>query len=252
MSSVPLDTVATAAEQGARERGRVVQVWDLPLRIFHWALVIVIAAAYVTGEFGGSEWAHWHGRIGAFVLALLAFRLIWGIIGTHHARFRSFVPTPGRITAYLRGSWQGAGHNPLGALSVLALLSLLAAQVLTGLFSNDDISFAGPWSNWIDKHTSDWLTGWHQQLFNWLAGLIGLHVVAILFYFVARQQNLVTPMITGKRVLAAGEPGAQVSHLWVRFLLALSVAVAVAWFAFRDSPVPPEPSAAPSSATADW
>lgn len=252
MSSVPLDTVAPAAEQPGREHGRVVQVWDLPLRIFHWSLVIAITAAYVTGEFGGSQWAHWHGRIGAFVLALLVFRLIWGIIGTHHARFRSFVPTPGRIVAYLRGSWEGAGHNPLGALSVLALLLLLAAQVLTGLFSNDDISFAGPWSNWIDKTTSDWLTGWHQQLFNGLAGLVGLHLVAILFYFVARRQNLVAPMITGERVLAGGESVEPVSNLRARFLLAVSVAVAVTWFAFRDSPVPPDPSAAPSAATADW
>ena len=235
----------------APERVGVVQVWDLPLRLFHWALVIAIAAAYVTAEFGGSEWAQWHGRIGGFVLALLVFRVVWGIIGTHHARFRTFVPTPARIAAYLRGEWRGAGHNPLGALSVLALLLLVAAQVLTGLFSNDDISFAGPWSSWIDKSSSDALTGWHQQLFYLLAGCIGLHVLAILFYLLVRKSNLVTPMITGKRWLASVEPITTI-NLRRRFVVAVSVAAAVAWLAFRDAPALATETVAPPASTADW
>jgi cytochrome b len=250
MSSVPLERLTDAAEQ-ARASGRVVQVWDLPLRIFHWTLVIAIVAAYLTAEFGGSEWMQWHGRIGAFVLALLVFRVVWGVIGTHHARFRTFVPTPARIGAYLRGAWQSAGHNPLGALSVIALLILLGAQVLTGLFSNDDIAFAGPWSSWIDKSSSDWLTGWHQQLFCLLAGLIGLHVLAILFYLLIRKSNLVTPMVTGKRWHAGDEPTTTV-NLRGRFVLAVSVATAAAWLAFRDAPAPPIETVAPPASPADW
>ena len=252
MSSVPAEVVVDAAEPREQTQARVVHVWDLPLRIFHWSLVIAIAAAYITGEFGGSEWAHWHGRIGAFVLALLVFRVIWGFIGTHNARFLNFLPTPARIAAYLRGAWRGVGHNPLGALSVIALLSLVAAQVFTGLFANDDISFAGPWSSWVDKATSDRLTGWHQQLFNLLAGLVGLHVLAILFYLLVRKANLVAPMITGKRVLSADHPTAAISYLKVRFLVAVSVAVTVSWLAFRDSAAPQAEANTPPAATADW
>jgi cytochrome b len=250
MSSVPLETITDAAEQ-TQASGRVVQVWDLPLRIFHWTLVIAIVAAYLTAEYGGSEWMQWHGRIGAFVLALLVFRVVWGIIGTHHARFRTFVPTPARIAAYLSGAWQSAGHNPLGALSVIALLILVGAQVLTGLFANDDIAFAGPWSSWIDKASSDWLTGWHQQLFYVLSGFIGLHVLAVLFYLLVRKSDLVTPMITGKRWHASAEPMPAI-NLRRRLAFAVSVAAAVAWLAFRDAPAPPIDTAAPPASTADW
>src|SRR5690349_7004915 len=135
MSSVPLDAIADEAEAREQAQARVVQVWDLPLRIFHWGLVLAIAAAYATGGFGGSELANWHGRIGAFVRALLVFRVIWGFIGAQNARFPNFVPTPARVAAYLKGAWRGVGHNPLGALSVIALLLLVAAQVFTGLFA---------------------------------------------------------------------------------------------------------------------
>lgn len=237
---------------GNSHRRRTVQVWDLPLRIFHWVLVIAIAAAYVTAEFGGSEWAQWHGRIGCFVLALLVFRVIWGFIGTQHARFRSFVPTPTRIARYLAGRWQGAGHNPLGALSVIALLLLLAAQVVTGLFANDDIAFAGPLSDWIGKSTSDRLTSWHQQLFYVLASVIGLHLVAVLFYLLFRQSNLIAPMITGNKVIATSEPPLELENLRWRFVAAVIVATTISWLAFKDSSSPRADTAPPPAATADW
>lgn len=237
---------------GHSQRTRVVQVWDLPLRIFHWVLVIAIAAAYVTAEFGGSEWAQWHGRIGCFVLALLVFRVVWGFIGTPHARFRNFVPTPARIATYVSGRWKGAGHNPLGALSVIALLLLLAAQVVTGLFANDDIAFAGPLSGWVGKGTSDHLTGWHQQLFYVLASVIALHLVAILFYLLVRGSNLIAPMITGKKVITAAEPPVVLEHLRWRFAAAVIIATTVSWLAFKDSSSPRADTAPPPAATADW
>lgn len=251
MSAIPIDASADAAAQGRLHHARIVQVWDLPLRIFHWALVVSIAAAYVTAEFGGSEWAHWHGRIGSFVLALLVFRLVWGFIGTQHARFRNFVPTPDRVAGYLTGRWQGAGHNPLGALSVIALLLLVTAQVVTGLFANDDIAFAGPWSEWVGKTTSDWLTGWHQQLFYVLAGFIGLHILAILFYLLIRRSNLVSPMITGNKPVVTGEPAPAPKHLAWRFVAAVSVAASVSWLAFQYSSSNDE-TIAPPAATAEW
>lgn len=229
-----------------------VQVWDLPLRIFHWALVVAIVAAYVTAEFGGSEWAQWHGRIGSFVLALLVFRVVWGFIGTRHARFRSFVPTPARVATYLSGRWQGAGHNPLGALSVIALLLLVAAQVVTGLFANDDIAFAGPLSDWLGKSASDRLTGWHQQLFYVLAALIGLHLVAILFYLLVRKSNLIAPMITGKKAVTSGEPSMVIRHLRWRFVAAVLVATTISWLTFREASSHRADTAPPPAATADW
>jgi cytochrome b len=175
-----------------------VKVWDLPLRLFHWSLVLAVSAAIVTGEIGG-EWADWHGRAGLAVLGLVVFRLVWGFIGTTHARFASFFPTPGRILAYLKGAWQGVGHNPLGALSVFALLAIVAAQVGTGLLSNDDIAFEGPLVQFVDKDFSDKMTGWHSRIFWGLATLIGLHVASILFYAFVKKHNLVLPMLTGNQ-----------------------------------------------------
>lgn len=254
MSAIPIEAGRDAATaQGGLNGARVVQVWDLPLRIFHWTLVVAIAAAYVTAEFGGSEWARWHGRIGAFVLALLVFRFVWGFIGTQHARFRSFVPTPARVAAYLSGRWQSAGHNPLGALSVIALLLLVAVQIVTGLFANDDISFAGPLSDWVSKGTSDGFTGWHQRIFYVLAGFIGLHLLAILFYLLIRRSNLVSPMISGKKLLATDERVvAPPKQLAWRFLVAVLIAAAVSLLAFRDAPPALAETIAPPAATADW
>ena len=228
------------------------QVWDLPLRLFHWLLVLAIAAAYVTAEFGGSGWAQWHGRIGAFVLGLLVFRLIWGFIGTPNARFRSFFPTPSRIAAHLQGRWRGQGHNPLGALSVLALLALVSAQVATGLFANDDIAFAGPLYASVDKATSDALTGWHEQIFYALAAFIGVHVLAILFYLLVRRSNLVKPLITGNKLVTESTWTEGSPRLGWRFVIAVALAAGIALLVFRATPETNAEVAAPPAATADW
>jgi len=249
VSAIPADTGASAS---ASESEPGVQVWDLPLRLFHWALVLSIAAAYVTAEFGGSAWTDWHGRIGSFVLALLVFRVIWGFIGTEHARFRSFLPTPARVAAYLRGRWRGAGHNPLGALSVIVLLLLVAAQIASGLFANDDIAFAGPLSDAVGKRTSDWFTGWHERIFYALAVFIGLHVAAVLFYLLVRKSNLVVPMVTGRKAVAGVRPAIVPNHLPLRFAVAVLIAGATAWLVFSDPLSAPVQATAPPAATADW
>ena len=114
-----------------------IQIWDLPTRLFHWLLVSAIGAAWATGEAGGS-WMIWHGRIGLCIIGLISFRLAWGFLGTNYARFSTFVRGPAAIRAYLRGQWQGLGHNPLGALSVLALLAVVSLQMGSGLFANND------------------------------------------------------------------------------------------------------------------
>lgn len=177
-----------------------IHIWDLPLRLFHWLLAIAVAAAYITAKFGGSL-IDWHGRIGLFILGLLVFRILWGFVGSTHARFLNFFPTLPRLVAYLKGRWQGIGHNPLGALSVFALLAVLAAQVGTGLFANDDIAFVGPLFNFVDKSVSDRLTGLHNTIFDLLLAFIVLHIVAIIFYRWVKKNNLVVPMLTGKKLV---------------------------------------------------
>jgi len=178
-----------------------IQVWDLPIRVFHWSLVGAVLAAYVTGEIGGNL-SNWHGWIGALIFGLLVFRLIWGFIGTTHARFTSFFPSPARVVAYLKGEWQGTGHNPLGALSILAVLGILVFLATTGFFANDDIGFQGPLFNLIDKSLSDWLTSLHEVSFKILLVLIALHLGAIAFYFFFKKTNLVKPMITGRKLIS--------------------------------------------------
>ena len=106
---------------------RRIVLWDLPLRVFHWSLMAAVTAAIVTGELGGA-WMPWHGRAGLLIVGLLVFRVVWGVLGSATSRFTHFAPSPGRLLAYLRGRWRGVGHNPLGALSVFALLGLLFAH----------------------------------------------------------------------------------------------------------------------------
>lgn len=183
---------------------RRIRVWDLPTRIFHWLLVALIVAAVATGKIGGGL-MDWHGRIGLAILGLFTFRIAWGIIGSSHARFASFVPTPTSISAYLRGQWTGVGHNPLGAISVFALLVLVGLQLGTGLFGNDDIAFDGPLSNLIAKELSDRLTGIHKYSINFLIALIALHIGAVAFYGLVKKDNLVKPMITGWKDLQPDE-----------------------------------------------
>jgi cytochrome b len=179
-----------------------VPVWDLPLRVFHWALVGLVSAAIATGLAGGA-WMTWHARAGQAIAALLVFRLGWGLWGTRYARFAEFWPTPGRLWAYLRGRWQGLGHNPLSALSVFTVLALLIAQVLTGLFGNDEIGFAGPWSGWIAEELSLKLTGWHKLGAKLLYVWVGLHGAAIAVYVFIRRQPLLRAMWTGQQPGAA-------------------------------------------------
>ena len=174
-------------------------VWDLPLRLWHWVLVLLVITAIVTGKLGGNA-AEWHMRSGYAILTLMLFRIGWGFIGTKHARFASFVRGPRAISDYLRAKTPApAGHNPVGALSVLALIAILLTQAILGLFANDDVMIEGPLYTLVSKATSDRLTGWHQANVYVLLGLVGLHVTAVLYYLLARGENLIRPMFTGHK-----------------------------------------------------
>lgn len=206
-----------------------VHIWDWPLRVFHWLLVLAVVGSYTTGKLGGSL-TEWHGRLGGLVLGLLIFRLIWGFIGSTHARFANFFPTFSRLSAYFKGEWQGIGHNPAGALAIIALLAALSTLVATGLFANDDIGFEGPLFHLVDKEVSDKLSGWHSWVVNLLLGLVAMHITAIVIYQRVKKTNLVLPMLTGKievpRTLSPN-PITPVSHL--RFILTLLAAAGVVW-----------------------
>lgn len=218
------------------------RLWDLPTRLFHWSLVLSIIAAVVSGQLGGNL-TDWHGRIGLFIVGLLAFRLVWGLGGSTYARFTHFFPTPAKIKAYLGGEWRGEGHNPLGALSVFGLLGLLTAQVLTGLFANDDITFVGPLFDLVSKRLSNQLTSIHYLLSNVIYLLVALHIAAIAFYGHVKKQKLVKPMITGWKD-GAGEP-ARGGGI-VMLLIALVIAVIAAYGAsgaWLPAPPPPPPAA---------
>lgn len=233
-----------------------VRVWDLPLRLFHWLLVVAVMAAFVSGQIGGNL-MEWHGRIGLFILGLLAFRLVWGFVGGSHARFASFFPTPGKIRAYLKGEWQGLGHNPLGALSVFALLGLLSLQAVSGLFSNDEIAFQGPLFDLVSDDLSGRLSAIHETASKLLMVLVALHLGAIAFYAGVKKTNLVRPMLTGTMEvpasLAAGREVPRGGGL-IAFLIAAALACALAWvigsgtLAKHFAPPPPPPAASPPPA----
>lgn len=181
-----------------------VRVWDLPTRVFHWSLAAALAGLTVTGYAGGA-WMEWHARLGTLVLALLIFRVVWGCVGGRWSRFTSFLPTPAALAAYLRGKAtpeQQAGHSPLGALSVLAMLLVLLAQVLTGLVADDGGGFTGPLNEKVSSALALDATALHKQVGQWLLfGLVALHVVAIAFYRIVRRRKLVQAMVDGDKLL---------------------------------------------------
>jgi cytochrome b len=213
-----------------------VRVWDLPTRLFHWVLALSVVASIVTAKIGGAAMV-WHFRLGYLAAGLLLFRIVWGLVGGRWSRFASFLYTPTRVWAYLRGQRDPVGrdevgHSPLGALSVWALLGFLVAQVGSGLFADDEIANVGPLNRFVSGRTAQLLTGWHKEIGeSVLIALLVLHVAAVLFYRWWRRQDLVTPMITGDKSLPAGTPAS--ADGWrqrvAALVLALAVAMAVNW-----------------------
>jgi cytochrome b len=214
--------------------GTSVKVWDLPVRVFHWLLVVLVFLSWVSSEVGGNAMAY-HMWIGYTTLTLLLFRIVWGFVGGQHARFREFVHGPGAVVRYLRGSPRReggtyVGHNPAGGWSVLALLACLLVQAVTGLFTNDEISTEGPLAARVSSETSDLLSTVHRYNFYVLLTLVALHVAAVLFYLLVKRQNLVWPMFTGRKRVAAGEAvDARAASLWLAIVVLACAAGVVAW-----------------------
>lgn len=212
----------------------VVRIWDLPTRLFHWLLAACVIGLVVTGNVGGNAMV-WHFRLGYVVFGLLLFRFLWGFIGGHWSRFGTLVLSPVKVLRYLRGESapaDAAGHNPLGSLSVLALLLFLSAQVGTGLFSDDEIAAAGPLTGLVSGSVVSWATAYHKSVGkSVLIVLVLLHVVAILFYLWRRKENLIRPMISGDKALPTPVPPARDdgrSRLFAAALVA-ACSVVVVW-----------------------
>lgn len=212
------------------------RVWDLPTRLFHWVLATCVIASIISANIGGNAMV-WHFRLGYVVFTLLAFRLVWGLIGGHWSRFANFIYAPSTVLRYMRGQSRAdehheVGHNPMGAFSVFGMLAILAAQVGTGLFADDEIANTGPLIKFVSEATSSKLTWWHKGFGQWLiVGLIVLHVGAIAFYLIRHKRNLVRPMVVGDKPLPGGVP-ASADHWGVRgiALLVLTLCgVGVAW-----------------------
>jgi cytochrome b len=189
---------------------KIIRVWDLPVRLFHWLLVICIVVSFITVKIGGNA-MDFHARAGYCVLILIIFRICWGLIGSHHARFINFVPSPKRLLAYVSGKTKsGLGHNPLGALSVLALIASVGLQAVTGLFANDDISFEGPFAKYVSTRAVEILTSIHHLNETVLIILIALHLCAILYYQKFKGENLIKPMLLGDKEI---DPSEEASYL---------------------------------------
>ncbi len=212
-------------------------VWDLPVRIFHWALVLAFAGAFAT-DWLGVTYFKYHVWCGYAVIVLVGFRLLWGVIGTRHARFFSFLRGPKAIWDYLRGRYQsGAGHNPLGALMVVALLVGLLVQATTGLFGNDEIFNVGPLYGYISNELSLTLTSLHRKLFYWIAGAIGLHILAVIGYRIFKGEKLASAMITGRKENVSRDEGIVSSRLYLALAIVVIVASLLAWL-IVTAPVP--------------
>lgn len=189
-----------------------VRVWDLPTRLFHWSLVLCFVGLIVTGEVGDAAMV-WHFRLGYAVLSLLLFRLVWGFVGGRWSRFSTFVVGPGTILRYLKGQASAAhsvGHNPLGSLSVLALLGFALLQVAAGLMSDDDIATAGPLAKFAPGAWVSLATYYHTKIGKVvLILLVQLHIAAIIFYRIRHRENLVRPMVVGDKDLPEPFEGAR-------------------------------------------
>ncbi len=217
-----------------------IRVWDLPTRLFHWALVVCVVGLAITGTLGGNLMV-WHFRFGYSVLTLLMFRILWGLVGGRWSRFAAFIYSPRSVLAYLRGHGKlehSVGHSPIGAGSVFAMLGFLLAQVGTGLLSDDEIAFAGPLTRFVSNATVGMATNYHKNIGKWvLLALVVLHIAAIVFYL-WRKHNLVYAMLHGDKEVVTPVPASRdnmTSRLVAAVLLGICAAT-VYWLSTLAAP----------------
>ena len=209
---------------------RVVLVWDIPIRVFHWLIVVLVAAAYATWRL---NWMVWHGWVGDALLALALFRLLWGFFGGETARFSHFLASPRIVVQHFKTSLRREpdrqiGHNPAGGWMVLILLALLLVETLTGLYVANDIADEGPLTEMVPAWVANAITSAHAIVWDALLAAIVLHVLAIAGFAAIKGQNLLRPMITGTKVLPASVDAPRRGSLARAGLLLLGCGVAAA------------------------
>jgi len=210
--------------------GRIVFVWDLPTRLFHWLVVALVPAAYLTWRL---NWMDWHAWVGDSLLALLIFRVLWGFFGSDTARFSYFLASPGTAARHLAQIFRRepdvqAGHNPAGGWMVLLLLALLLGQTLTGLYVDNDVANEGPLTELSPARIANMVTALHDKLlWDALLAAAALHVLAIVVYGLAKRHNLLVPMITGRKRLPESVPAPRMA-LPTRALVLFAAAAAAA------------------------
>ena len=187
-----------------------VAVWDIPTRLFHWLLVVLVINCVVTAKIGGNFMTY-HMYSGYLVLSFLFFRLLWGVLGGYHSRFANFVRRPSIVFQYAIGLIKKdmphyLGHNPLGGWSVVAMLLTLLLQAMSGLFASDDIFTEGPLYPLVSNSVSNALTRIHNINAIVIACLIAVHLTAIIFYLVVKHENLIKPMFTGIKIWPGDAP----------------------------------------------
>jgi cytochrome b len=210
---------------------QLMKVWDLPVRLFHWSIVVLVLAAWLSQEFDRMNLHMW---IGYTILTLVLFRVVWGIIGSDTARFRRFLRGPVaafRHLAHIRRREPDLeiGHNAAGGWMVLVMLALLGVQAGTGLFSNDDANTEGPLMHLVGKGRSDWLSHIHSLNFTFIEIVIVLHVLAIGTYAVLKRQNLVRPMLTGTKIMPPGLTAPRLANPALALLTLAVAAGMVTW-----------------------
>jgi cytochrome b len=213
---------------------RVVRVWDLPVRLFHWLIVALVAAAYATWRL---DWMEWHGWIGDLVLALVLFRLLWGFFGSETARFSHFLASPRIVLEHLRNAFlrepdRQVGHNPAGGWMVLLLLALLLVETLTGIYVANDIADVGPLTEIVPAAAANAIDASHAIVWNVLLAAIAAHALAILGYAAVKGQDLLLPLITGTKVLpepVVAPRMAGAARAAVLFAGSAAAAIVIAW-----------------------
>ena len=218
-------------KENSERAPRSVLVWDLPTRLFHWLLVIFVIISFITAKIGGNA-MQYHEWSGFAILTLLLFRIIWGFVGSRESRFLTFMRGPSEVIRYTaslmrKDSKHYLGHNPLGGWSIIAMLLALLVQAATGLFANDDIVTEGPLFDWVSKATSDWLTRIHKLNQEVIIALVSIHILAVLFYFFFKRENLLKPMFTGIKQWNEAEPEPANGRTWIAAMIAVLAAFTV-------------------------
>jgi cytochrome b len=214
---------ATPQTAGTCARERIL-VWDLPVRVFHWAMVLCFAGAYLSAE--SERWRLLHVTLGYTMAGLVVFRLLWGLIGTRHARFADFVRGPRAVARYVGAMLRGepettVGHNPVGALAIVALLGLTAIVAISG------------WANYNDVG-GHWTEDWHEGAANAMLAVVGVHVAGVLLASLRQRENLVAAMVTGRK---RGPAGQAITRRWRSVALLMIVAMlGFAWLQWRSAP----------------